>query len=238
VSPLRGLAHATDANTHLLTRPDPYAARFDMGDSPIAWARSRLELTDELLVDLPDWAVDPDEPTYYLRSVFNAILRQRYSGMPEVAKLASGKVFSRSRASDPDAGPPFRMIPRETREAAIAFLGRSVFASDSYPLEPELLNRLAPVRWKDWATARVNRLDWPVHDFVINAQPPPVGPARPGRARTRLRRPVQERSRGRVAAGRPPHPTFRHALAEARRPAARAGPADRQPSAEPAEPAT
>lgn len=168
------LAYAPDEDTHLTLRPDPYTARWDMGDDPIAWSRSRVELTDELLENFQQWAIDEDEPAYYTRSVFNAVFRQRFSGMANVAKLVSGQEFSRSRAGDPGAEAAFTMIPDETRRAAIAFLGETVFASDHYDFDPALLNRLAPVRWKDWATRSVTRLDWPLHRFVLNAQTTPL----------------------------------------------------------------
>ena len=179
------LAYAPDEDTHLSLRPDPYTARWDMGDDPIAWSRSRLELTDELLENFQHWAIDEDEPAYYARSVFNAVFRQRFSGMANVAKLVSGQEFSRSRAGDPGAPAAFTMIPDETRREAIAFLGKTVFASDHYDFDPGLLNRLAPVRWKDWATRSVTRLDWPLHRFVLNAQTTPL--------RTLVSPPVLER---------------------------------------------
>jgi hypothetical protein len=179
------LAYAPDEDTHLTLRPDPYTARWDMGDDPIAWSRSRVELTDELLENFEQWAIDEDEPAYYVRSVFNAVFRQRFSGMGNVAKLVSGQAFSRSRAGDPGAEAAFTMIPDETRRAAIAFLGETVFASDHYDFDPALLNRLAPVRWKDWATRSVTRLDWPLHRFVLDAQTTPL--------RTLVSPPVLER---------------------------------------------
>ncbi|MFW5682341.1 MAG: zinc-dependent metalloprotease, partial [Phycisphaeraceae bacterium] len=168
------LAYAPDEDTHLSLRPDPYTARWDMGDDPIAWSRSRVELTDELLENFDQWAIDEDEPAYYTRSVFNAVFRQRFSGMANVAKLVSGQAFSRSRAGDPGAQSAFTIIPDETRREAIAFLGETVFASDHFDFDPALLNRLAPVRWKDWATRSVTRLDWPLHRFVLNAQTTPL----------------------------------------------------------------
>ena len=168
------LAYAPDEDAHLTRRPDPYVARWDLGDDPVAWARSRVELTDELLNDFEAWAIDPDEPAYYARSVFNAVFRQRFSGMAHAAKLATGQSFSRSRAGDPGAGPAFEMIPRPQRIAAIEFLGDTVFHSRLYDFDPRLLNRLAPVRWKDWATRRVTRLDWPLHRIALNAQTTPL----------------------------------------------------------------
>ena len=168
------LAYAPDEDKHLTLRPDPYVAAWDLGDDPIDWAQSRIDLTNDLLDDFSQWAIDGEDPAYFVRSVFNAVFRQRFSGMPHAAKLVSGQTFSRSRLNDPGAGPAFEMIPRETRLAAIEFLGNTVFDSASFDFEPGLLNRLAPVRWKDWATRSVNRLDWPVHRFVLNAQTTPL----------------------------------------------------------------
>jgi hypothetical protein len=50
-------------------------------------------------------------------------------------------------------------------------LQKYVFAADAFNFSPDLLNKLAPSRWRHWgSTPRIGRLDYPIHDLVSFVQ--------------------------------------------------------------------
>ncbi|HEY7116072.1 MAG TPA: zinc-dependent metalloprotease, partial [Tepidisphaeraceae bacterium] len=66
----REYGYATDEDTVGLQSVDPLVNRFDLSDDPIAWAKSRTTLSDQLMKNIKTWAVKGNEPNYYLRSTY------------------------------------------------------------------------------------------------------------------------------------------------------------------------
>ena len=169
------LAYATDEDTGWINTPDPLVSRWDLSSDLLAWSRSRVELTDELLADLRDWALDKDDPTYYLRSMFNTLVGERSRGFRQAAVIVSGQNMTRNRLSDPGAEPAFTLNDPEEQREALKLLGETIFSEDFFDFDPDLYNDLGPIRWKDWATRPVSRLDYPVHKMYTTMQSPVLG---------------------------------------------------------------
>ncbi|MCC5617859.1 zinc-dependent metalloprotease [Nostoc sp. CHAB 5836] len=66
---------------------------------------------------------------------------------------------------------PFEPVSVEEQRQALETLQKYVFAEDALSFSPELLNKLAPSRWRHWGSSpRVGRLDFPIHDLVLFMQ--------------------------------------------------------------------
>jgi hypothetical protein len=163
-------AYQTDEDTMGLSSPDPQTNRWDMSADPLAWAKSRIELCDQLLKNIADWAVAKDEPNYYLRQAFSTVMFEKMRNFGYVARLVGGQEFNRNRASDPDAKPAFVLVDPQTQREALSLLGSTIFADDFFRTEASLLNQLGPSRWWDWSSTPSARLDYPVHQSITSMQ--------------------------------------------------------------------
>ena len=163
-------AFATDEDTMGLLSVDPYSNDYDMGDDPIAWAKMRSELSDQLLKDVKKWAVKNDEPNHHLRRVVTSILFEKKRNMGYVSRLVGGQVFHRNRPGDPDAKPALVLLEPKKQREALAWMGETVFDDKFVTLQAELLNELAPARWYDWTFNPMRRVDFPAHQMLASMQ--------------------------------------------------------------------
>lgn len=145
----REYAYATDEDTDGLSSPDPLSNRYDMSDSPLAWAKAQIDLTNKLLANVQDWGAKPDEPNEYLRQTFLQLMNERSRNLAYVARLVGGQYFSRSRRSDPNAPTPLTPVDPKLQRDALKLIGETVFSADFYRIDQALLDRLPPTRWWD-----------------------------------------------------------------------------------------
>ena len=160
------LAYATDEDTIGLRSPDPLVNRYDLSSDPIAYAKSRIALSDALLKDFKSWAEKAEAPQYYFRSNFSQIMFERSRNLGYVARMVGGQYFTRNRLGDPNAQPPLTMVDPKSQRAALEMLDQTVFSPDFYTIDPATLRRLTPSRWDDWASDANPRIDFAYHDFV------------------------------------------------------------------------
>ena len=142
-------AYATDEDTMGLVSSDPLTNRYDLSDSPLAWAESEIKLTDKLLTNITEWAAKPDEPNHYLRQTFLQLTSERSKNLAYVSRLVGGQYFSRSHRSDPGAPEPITPVAPKLQRDAIALIGRTVLSADFYKPAANLMGRLPPSRWWD-----------------------------------------------------------------------------------------
>ncbi|MEP0841291.1 MAG: zinc-dependent metalloprotease, partial [Phycisphaerae bacterium] len=166
----RELAYATDEDTMGLTSPDPDSNRYDVGDDPLAWARLRAELCDDLLKDIKKWAIKGDEPNQYLRTTFEIVMREKAYNLFYAARMVTGQHFNRNRAGDPDAKPVFQLLDPARQREVVKTLAATVFNDDYFKIDAGLLNDLGPSRWSDWASPMLLRVDYPIHQVVGTLQ--------------------------------------------------------------------
>ncbi|MEM6394407.1 MAG: zinc-dependent metalloprotease [Planctomycetota bacterium] len=168
----KGLAYATDEDLWFMASPDPAVNVWDQGSDPTAYALSRVELSEKLLEDVQDWAIDDDDPRHYLRRVVNTLLFERASGFYYLSRKVGGQAFNRHRPGDPGAKPAFVLVDSEVQRDALKRLSETVFAADFIALPPELLNNLAASRWVfDGGSAFLGgRVDYPIHRVTLSMQ--------------------------------------------------------------------
>ncbi len=167
-------AYATDEDVMGPSSVDPTANRFDLSDDPIAWAKSRIALSDALLKDFKKWAVKPNDPNDRLRESFLYVMSQKMRDLLFVTRVVGGQNFNRNRPGDPDAKPALQLVEPKRQREALAVLESTIFRDDFLAVDPELYNELVPSgRWIDWAGQdpfRTPRVDFPVHSYITRYQ--------------------------------------------------------------------
>ena len=165
-----GLQYATDEDTMWVMSPDPLVNRYDMGDEPMTWIRSRFELSDELAKTINEWGAAEGESREFLRRAFNTLLSAKARDFSYLARLVGGQHFHRDHKGDPDARPAFVLVDSDTQRQALQLINDTLFTDDFLKADPELLNNLAPSRWSHWGSRSAPRLDYPAHDMIARYQ--------------------------------------------------------------------
>ncbi|MDZ8185264.1 MAG: zinc-dependent metalloprotease [Nostoc sp. ChiSLP02] len=111
---------------------------------------------------------------------FSTVLGNYFQQIYYATKYIGGQSFYRIHASETPSQNasetrqrrlPFEPIPAEQQRQALETLHKYLFAEDALTFSPELLNKLAPSRWRHWGSyPQVGRLDYPIHDLVLLLQ--------------------------------------------------------------------
>jgi len=163
------LAYASDQDTSWLA-PDPLVNRFDMGSDPVDWARTRIELVDNRMDTILEWAVKDAESWYHLRNAFTRLLFEKALVLDYVGRCIGGQYFHRSHRGDADAPAPFVLVEPKLQRDALAFIEKNLFSDDFFSFSPEVLNHLAPPRWSHAGTRVDRRMDFPIHRLIGTLQ--------------------------------------------------------------------
>jgi hypothetical protein len=159
------LLYATDEDATYLS-PDPRADRFDMGMDPLDWARSRIELIDQRMANILEWAVKDAESWYFLRRAFLTLLSEKTFVLDYVGRYIGGQYFSRAHRGDANAPAPFVLVDAARQRQALAFIEETLYTDKFLSFPPEVLNHLAPSRWSHPGTSISYSMDFPIHDIV------------------------------------------------------------------------
>lgn len=163
------LQYATDEDT-TASAPDPDSNRFDLGSDPIEYAKTRAQLVTELLPGIVDRMVkDGDDYTQARRAV-SVLLSQQGQAMTFAARQVGGLQTSRSHKGDKEGRPPFAVIDPKLQRQALELVEQQVLSDKSYPLPPDLLNRLGATAWSHWGIRSTGRKDYSLHDVVLQWQ--------------------------------------------------------------------
>ncbi len=163
------LAYATDEDTTYVA-PDPRSNRFDMGSDPIEWAKARFAIVDQRMKNILDWSVKDAEGWYFMRSAFLSLLLEKASVLDYVGRYVGGQYFRRAHRGDPDAAAPFVLVEPAKQRAALAFIEQSVFTDEFFAVPEDVLNHLAPHRWRHEGMSVSLSLDFPMHDVISALQ--------------------------------------------------------------------
>jgi hypothetical protein len=107
---------------------------------------------------------------------FSTVLGNYFQQIYYTTKYIGGQSFYRIHPSEIPSGVgqhrlPFEPVPVKEQREALETLQKYVFAEDALSFSPELLNKLAPSRWRHWGSSpQVGRLDFPIHDLVLLMQ--------------------------------------------------------------------
>ncbi|WP_234413674.1 zinc-dependent metalloprotease [Ideonella sp. A 288] len=134
------LAYGTDEDNFFGVDPD--ALQFDLGNDPIAFARKRFEIEQDLFKRQESRQAAPDQDWSSVRRVLNYALRDAGRAAGTMLRQIGGVRMLRDF---PNTGrDPIEPVEGGRQRAALDLLARHVLAADSFVVSPALQRRLAP----------------------------------------------------------------------------------------------
>lgn len=178
------LAYATDEDIFDL---NPDANRWDMSSDVLSYSQTQLDNARAMWARLEKRHPSSGESYSELSELFDTVFWHYFQNTYFITKYIGGQSFYRSHAGDPNGRLPFEPVPVEKQREALSALQKYVFAADAFKFSPQLLNKLAPSRWRDWANdLKVERLDYPIHESIFFLQNRVLGDLLSGDRLTRL----------------------------------------------------
>ncbi|MFM7519708.1 MAG: zinc-dependent metalloprotease [Planctomycetota bacterium] len=160
------LAYATDEDTQP-NDPDPHSNRFDLGNDPLEFAKTRAELVTQLMPQIVERMTPGGKGYERVRQAFGVLLSAHGKAMMFAARLVGGLHTSRSHRGDANALPPYRVVEAQKQRDALALLETQMFSAQPFSFPPELLNQLVPTKWNHWGSDGPDREDYAIHDVVL-----------------------------------------------------------------------
>ncbi|MER3493148.1 MAG: peptidase M43 [Mastigocladus sp. ERB_26_2] len=162
------LTYATDEDMYDL---DPTADAWDNSNNVLVYSRWQLE-NARIMWDRLNKRPPMDGDSYSdMREQFGTVLGNYFQNIYYTTKYIGGQSFYRVHPSEKQQKLPFQAVPVEKQRQALALLQKYVFSEDAFNFSPDLLNKLAPSRWRHWGSSpRIGRLDYPIHDLVLFMQ--------------------------------------------------------------------
>ena len=149
---------------------DPLINPFDLGASPLDYAKMRVKLISQILPGLDKRIVKDGESYSKLMSRFVMLLAAHYQSMSLASGYVGGMHVNRDFKGDPNGRPPFQIVSAKEQREAVALLCKEVFGKDSYKIPPQLYNYLAPNRWRHWGSTIPSRYNLEIHDTILTLQ--------------------------------------------------------------------
>ncbi|MDR1484414.1 MAG: zinc-dependent metalloprotease [Planctomycetaceae bacterium] len=141
----KGNNYAPDEDVMLYD--DPLTIRRDLGNRPIDFARSATVLYNQLLPQVLNRAVKDGESYKDVGGFFVTILLRRYMADYFLARNVGGQYRNRDRRGDPGGRLPIQVVDAKTQRESVEFLCKTVFASGSFSIPPDLYNRFGSEVW-------------------------------------------------------------------------------------------
>ncbi|MBG1259704.1 zinc-dependent metalloprotease [Nostoc commune] len=167
------LSYSTDEDVYDL---DPTADAWDNSGNVLLYSQWQLN-NSRVMWERLDKRYPMDGDSYSdVSERFSTVLGNYFQQIYYTTKYIGGQSFYRIHPSEIPSGVsqrrlPFEPVPVEEQRQALETLQKYVFAEDALSFSPELLNKLAPSRWRHWgSTPQVGRLDFPIHDLVLFMQ--------------------------------------------------------------------
>jgi len=163
----KGLDYGTDED---VGQGDPTINRWDLGNDPIAYAKSRLGLVKKLRKNLIDRAVDKGEGYQKLRRAFDMLLFEIRRAGDLAAQYVGSHHLYRDHRGDPKERDPVVIVPAKKQREGLKFVCDYILSDKLFDFPPELLRKLAQQRWMHWGTYPGRDLSYPLHERILNVQ--------------------------------------------------------------------
>ncbi|MBE9005761.1 zinc-dependent metalloprotease [Fortiea sp. LEGE XX443] len=169
------LSYSTDEDVYDL---DPTANAWDNSNNVLIYSQWQLDNSRVMWERLNRGYPTAGESYSDISDRFSTVLGNYFQQIYYVSKYIGGQSFYRIKGGDIDSSKqrgqnrlPFQPVPLEEQRQALKTLHKYVFAEDALKFSPDLLNKLAPSRWRHWGSyPRVGRLDYPIHELVLFLQ--------------------------------------------------------------------
>jgi hypothetical protein len=164
------LAYATDED--IFDFIDPEVNAWDLSSDPMQFARWQIGNAKAVWNRLNRLSVSPGEGYGSLRRRVDLVFGYFYSNASTLTDYIGGQRFRRLDPWDSRRGQtPFEPIPAAKQREALATLNEEVFASNAFDFSSQLINQLAPDRWRHWGVRLTQYpLDYPIYERVLEVQ--------------------------------------------------------------------
>ncbi|AFY31072.1 zinc-dependent metalloprotease [Calothrix sp. PCC 7507] len=168
-------SYSTDEDRYDL---DPTANAWDNSNDVLLYSQWQLD-NSRLMWDRLNKRYPTEGESYSdVSNRFSTILGNYFQNIFYTTKYIGGQSFYRVQVGNVSSSKPssqrrlpFEPVPVEQQRQALKTLQKYVFAEDALNFSPELLNKLAPSRWRHWGSyPLIGRLDYPIHDLVLLLQ--------------------------------------------------------------------
>jgi hypothetical protein len=159
------LAYATDEDTRGID-PDPLSNRFDLGKDPIAYAKLRAQLINELWPKVIEEVTKEGDGYERARRAFGVLLSNHGQAMYFASRYVGGLYLSRNHKGDANFKAPVSVVEAAKQREALALLEEQIFSDKPFNFPPDFYNHLASSKWNHWGTMSPLRADLPVHEVI------------------------------------------------------------------------
>lgn len=168
-------AYGTDEDTYPAGALDPHAAIWDLSDDPMAWAKERMGVCQDILSSksLVDRVVNEQDNYVPLRSAVQTLLVQEYVAAARAVKYVGGQHTARPHKGDKSGQLPLLPVEAEQQREAMRFIATNAFTKDAFAVAPETLNLLQDPKLWDWHNNTFQygrRFDFPMSGWVAALQ--------------------------------------------------------------------
>lgn len=163
------LAYATDED--IFDFIDPEVNAWDLSDDPLQFAEWQLENAQAVWQRLDRLSVSPREGYGSLRRRVDLVFGYFGRNTLTLTNYIGGQRFRRLRPWDSHGQTPLDPVSAEKQREALSALNRHVFAPDAFEFSPQLLNQLAPDRWRHRGASFTGaQLDYPIYERILRVQ--------------------------------------------------------------------
>ncbi|NEQ76541.1 MAG: DUF5117 domain-containing protein [Okeania sp. SIO2C9] len=163
------LSYATDEDSYDIL--DPAANRFDLSNDILIYSQWQLDNARNIWESLEKRVPQSDESYSEIRVMFDTVFSYYMRQIMDATLYVGGQSFNRESTKNTYGRLPFEPISVEQQRQALEILDKYVFAEDAFQFAPDLLNKLAPSRWRHWGSSvLVFPLDYPIQDNILFLQ--------------------------------------------------------------------
>jgi hypothetical protein len=159
-------AYASDGNARGID-PDPLAARYDLSNDVVAYAKAESQLVAESWPRVVEELTADGEGYQKARRAFNTLLARHGEVMFAAARYVGGVSVSRSHKGDEKAAQPLTVVPAAKQREALALVEEQVFSDKPFGFPPDLYGYLAASQWDHWGVDAIERTDYPAHEVIL-----------------------------------------------------------------------
>ncbi len=161
--------YGTDEDTYPAGALDPRSNINDLSDNPMAWAKERASICDDLLMNhkLDDRVVPEGSDYVPLRSAVQTLFLQKYVCANIATKTIGGSMTERAHKGDSKA--PFNPIPAADQRKALDFVVSSALKTNEFALPPDMLDKMQDDKMWSWENNPFQagrRFDFPLTTWV------------------------------------------------------------------------
>jgi hypothetical protein len=161
-----GLSFATDQDAG---GPDPYVNRWDLGEEPLDFAKSRVALAAHLLKTLEKRSLEKGASFARLRAGFGVVIGQYKKAGYFAGRYIGGVRIYRDHSGDPKGRDPQVPVAAAKQRAALTFVINEILTDKNFKFSPKILRRLGTTHWRHWGV-RGGGFEIPLSDRVLSIQ--------------------------------------------------------------------